>query len=278
MDVRRSVSTKVWMDSWFESLKPDEKLLWLYFITCPTSNMLGIFEVSIKRMSNDTGISQDRILTILKGFERVRKGYYWFENVFLPNWMKHQSMNTNMTISAKNHFDELSNLLKTKLKENGFESFESLSNGYQTLSKIEKEIEDEKEIENKPIWAENFKNFNSNIIYPFEMTEFAQAWDLWIAYRNERKIKGYKPIGEQAALQELSEFSKSNINTALAIIKQSIAKNWQGLFELKKSFDGKSKKQAVGEGLAEINRAFQEIREHEAARLDHERHDGNNQS
>jgi len=143
MDVRRSISTKVWMDGWFEELKPDEKLLWLYFLTNPATNMLGIFEVSVKRMSTDMGMPTSRILTIMKDFERVRKAFYWFGSVFLPNWMRHQSMNPNMLKSAISIYEGLSNELKTKLKDNGFESFESLSKGLVMLPKIEIEIEDE---------------------------------------------------------------------------------------------------------------------------------------
>ena len=84
----------------------------------------------------------------------------------------------------------------------------------------------------KPKWAENFKNYHPGIIYPFEFPEFAAKWDLWIAYRAELRIKAYKHIGEQAALKELSEMSAGNVGTAIAIINQSISKNWRGLFEL----------------------------------------------
>lgn len=133
------------MDNWFETLNPDEKLLWLYLLTNPMSNMLGLFEVSIKRMSTDTGISQAKILTIMKDFQRLQKAFYWFGSVFLPNWMKHQSMNPNMVKSAISIYAGLSNELNTKLIENGFESFERLSKGCQMLPKIEIESKIEKE-------------------------------------------------------------------------------------------------------------------------------------
>jgi hypothetical protein len=145
MDIKRSVNTRVWADDWFENLSPAEKLLWLYLLTNSYTNMLGIYEISIKRISFETGLGQTQIENTLEAFERVRKAFYWDGFMFLPNWMKNQSMNTNMLKSAEKNFNDLTNTLITKLKENGFEGFESLSNGSVILPK--KEIEIEKEIE-----------------------------------------------------------------------------------------------------------------------------------
>ena len=162
MDVKRSINTRIWLDSWFETLTPDEKLVWFYLLTNPTTNMLGIYEVSLKRISSDTGLKNGQIVTIMESFERVRKAFYWFGRVFLPNWLKNQSMNPNMYKSAQSLFKELPNELIDKLKENGFESFESLSKGLATLSKIESEIESEIEVESER-----------------EKLEFDEVWNLY---------------------------------------------------------------------------------------------------
>ncbi|MCK9220260.1 MAG: YdaU family protein [Bacteroidales bacterium] len=106
----------------------------------------------------------------------------------------------------------------------------------------------------KPKWAENFKNYNPEIIYPFQFPEFSTAWDLWVAYRKEKHIRGYKLIGEQAALKNLSEISNNNLDTAIKIINQSISQNWQGLFELKIN----GNKRTGIDSLKEINRLVDE--------------------
>ena len=59
MSKLRSVNTAFWSDPWVEDLTPSEKLLYIYFITNEKTNMLGIYELSIKKIS----------------FERIRKDW-----------------------------------------------------------------------------------------------------------------------------------------------------------------------------------------------------------
>jgi hypothetical protein len=148
MEVRRSIKTRIWSDPWVETLSPEQKLLWIYLLTNRDTNMLGIYEITTKRISYETGLTQQRIENSLKDFESIGKAFYWDGIVFLPNWIKNQAMNPNMLVSANKIYDSLSKELKTRLFKNGFESFESLSNGYQMLSKIE--IEEEGEVEINP--------------------------------------------------------------------------------------------------------------------------------
>lgn len=152
MEVRRSVNTKIWGDEWFENLKPNDKLLWVYLITNSHTNMLGIYEITLKRISFETGLILSEIEKSLKSFERVRKAYFELNFIILPNWIKNQSMNTNMIKSASNLYSILSNEMKTKLLNYGFESFEILSKGYSTLPNRaipKNEYEDEREIEDE---------------------------------------------------------------------------------------------------------------------------------
>jgi hypothetical protein len=68
---------------------------------------------------------------------------------------------------------------------------------------------------------------------------FMPAWDGWKAFKKEQFKFTYKPIGEQAALDALCELSAGNEAMATAIIKQSIANGWRGLFTLKNDLNGK---------------------------------------
>ena len=133
MDIRRSINTKLWSDEWVEKLNPTEKLLWIYLLTNPQTNMLGIYEISIKRISFDTGLKVDSIENTLKAFERVKKAFYFKGHIILTNWIKNQSMNPNMVKSAEQLYSRLSNDLIEKLLEYGLESFESLSKGLEYL-------------------------------------------------------------------------------------------------------------------------------------------------
>lgn len=141
MSVKRSISTSVWSDSWFETLNRDEKLLWLYLLSNSHTNMLGIYELSVRRISFETGLTDVVISKALKAFERVCKCFHKHDHIILPNWMKHQSMNPNMLKSAKSDFDELPDDVKSLIDSDVSKAFESLRKGLPTLRNIEVEYE-----------------------------------------------------------------------------------------------------------------------------------------
>jgi len=150
MSVKRSINTSMWADGWFETISPIQKLVWIYLLTNSYTNMLGIYKVSIKRIIFETGLTGKQISDTLESFERIGKAFYWFnEWIFLPNWIKNQSMNGNMIKSAIQNFNELPIDLKNNLLALNFESFESLSNGYLMLPNIEDESERESECKTK---------------------------------------------------------------------------------------------------------------------------------
>ncbi len=96
MSKLRSVSTGFWSDPFIEDLTPSEKLLFLYLITNEKTNMLGIYEASLKKISFETGLNKDVVLNGLKAFESIGKVRYVDNYVIIVNYMKHQNFNTNM--------------------------------------------------------------------------------------------------------------------------------------------------------------------------------------
>ncbi len=149
MSKLRSVSTAFWSDPFVEELTSNQKLLFLYLVTNEKTNMLGIYESSIKKMSFETGIKKDEIEKTLKEFEKVNKVKYINNFVLLVNYMKHQNFNTNMKKSAIDIYNSLPKELKSKdlviSKANPLEGFESLLNHYGMVSKREVEVEYETE-------------------------------------------------------------------------------------------------------------------------------------
>jgi hypothetical protein len=156
MSKLRSVSTAFWSDPFIEDLTPNEKLLFLYLITNDKTNMLGIYEVSIKKISFDTGLNKETIEKSLKEFQRLSKVKYIKNHIVLVNFMKHQNYNTNMKKSAIDIYNELPNELKDNelniSKEDPIKGFESLLNHYGMVSKYEAEYEAEykDEVQDKP--------------------------------------------------------------------------------------------------------------------------------
>ncbi len=152
-NVLRSVNTKFWVDSYIEDLNPSEKLLFLYFLTNPQTNMLGVYEISLKRISYDTGINKETILKALKGFERVKKVYFIENYVILPNFLKNQNLNLNMQKSCVDIYNNLPNTIKIKLIGEDIRSLSKDSKGFERLRnplvniEVEREVEKEIEIE-----------------------------------------------------------------------------------------------------------------------------------
>jgi hypothetical protein len=177
MDLRRSVNTRIWADEWFEGLSRDEKLLWLYLLTNQYTNMLGIYEVSMSRISFETGITRETLSKAFERFQREGKAFYICNRfVFLVNWLKNQSMNTNMEKNARTSLENLPDDVLSALSIMHMESFESLSKGLVMLPEIERE----KEIEN----GNRKLKVKAESGYP---PDFDLAWELY-------KRKGSKKL------------------------------------------------------------------------------------
>ena len=148
MDVRRSINTKIWADEWFENLTAVNKLIWLYLLTNQQTNMLGVYEISIRKIAFETRLTEDQVREAFLLFEEGKKAFYYRNFVILSNWLKNQALNSNMKIAALQTYDRLPNDLKAKINANPSEGFESLIEAFQILRKKEKEkeIESEKEI------------------------------------------------------------------------------------------------------------------------------------
>lgn len=162
----RSVSTAFWSDPFIEDLTPNEKLLFLYLVTNEKTNMLGIYESSIKKIAFETGLKKEEVNKALKGFERVNKVKYINNFVILINFMKHQNFNVNMKKSAIDVYNNLPKELKNNnldiSKTNPLKGFESLLNHFGMVRKVEveEEIEDEEEEEVKePSFEERTQKF-----------------------------------------------------------------------------------------------------------------------
>jgi len=93
----RFSDTSKWSDSWFIDLNAYEKLMFLYL--CDNCDIAGFFELSLKKLSFDLGLSPDQIKGALKGLER---GYILSNDrsiLFIKNFVKHQK---NMPLNSEN--------------------------------------------------------------------------------------------------------------------------------------------------------------------------------
>ena len=85
------VDTAFWTDPYIQKLAPDLKLVFLYLLTNPLTNICGVYEVTDKQIAFDTGFSEDVIRSVFHRFEtdgRCRRSGDW---VAMRNWLKHQT-------------------------------------------------------------------------------------------------------------------------------------------------------------------------------------------
>lgn len=85
-----------------------------------------------------------------------------------------------------------------------------------------------KEIKEKKV------NKGKEIVFPFDSEVFKKYWSLWLEFKKEQFNFTYKSnISIQSALNELVRLSNGQEQIAIKIIEQSMAKGWQGFFQLK---------------------------------------------
>lgn len=89
----RVVNTRFWIDDYISELDPIEKLLFLYLITNPATEISGVYELPIKVMAVQTGIDKDMVIKILKRFEKDKKIVHKDGWVVVTNFSRHQTNN-----------------------------------------------------------------------------------------------------------------------------------------------------------------------------------------
>lgn len=121
MAKKRYISDSFWTDSYVEDLEPQEKLLFLYLLTNPLCNIAGIYEISLSRISYETGIEKKALIAYLEKFigdKKVMRTGNW---VVLCNFAKCQSINPKVKLGMQRIIDDL------PIEVLGIKGFDSLS-------------------------------------------------------------------------------------------------------------------------------------------------------
>lgn len=97
MATQRYISTSFWDDAWVQELDPSEKLFYLYLLTNPLTNIAGVYKISDRRVSFDTGHSREVVTELWRRFSRENKAVRHGEWVIIPAWPKHQRLSNDKT-------------------------------------------------------------------------------------------------------------------------------------------------------------------------------------
>jgi hypothetical protein len=88
---QRIVNTKFWDDSYIVRLSPTTKLVFLYFLTNPLTNISGVYELPLRRVAFDVGIPEGEIQEIIDKFIADGKVVYTDGWVAVVNFIKYQA-------------------------------------------------------------------------------------------------------------------------------------------------------------------------------------------
>lgn len=103
----RQVDTGTWDDPWFAELDPDAKLLFLYMLTNRRSTAAGVFEITLRAMSFETGLDTKRVNRAL---ELISSRVEWWPEhqiVWVKNFLRHQAVSPKFYTSAWNEMREM---------------------------------------------------------------------------------------------------------------------------------------------------------------------------
>jgi DnaD/phage-associated family protein len=85
----RNVHSRIWKDEWVSDLEPEAKLLFIYLFSNERASICGLYELPLKFIVFETGISKDKVLEILAVFEKEKKVYYRDGIVWVKNLRKY---------------------------------------------------------------------------------------------------------------------------------------------------------------------------------------------
>lgn len=92
----RYINTFFWDDAYIETLCSDGKLLFLYLISTPHTNIAGSYEITPRKIFNHTDLPVEKILELLSKFETDGKIIYRDNWMFVLNAVSHQKLNPNI--------------------------------------------------------------------------------------------------------------------------------------------------------------------------------------
>lgn len=98
----RPIHVSYWQDGFILTLPPEEKYFYLYLMTNSKTTQCGIFELPLRVIEMETGLSADRIFELIHKFIDYKKIQYNEETreIFLLNWIKHNSIKSPKIIAC----------------------------------------------------------------------------------------------------------------------------------------------------------------------------------
>jgi hypothetical protein len=97
----RNIHTRIWKDNWFSELETDEKLLFIYLFSNERASVCGMYELPMKYIVFETGISADRVSEILNRFSAAGKVYYQNGIVWVVNLKRYNDSGESVKVRIR---------------------------------------------------------------------------------------------------------------------------------------------------------------------------------
>lgn len=105
--MRIQIDTGIWDSMILESSTPEARLVYLFVITAPQNNVLGIFQLSEKRMAIHTGLAIASVKTALKSLTEHDGFFYENGVIIIPEKLLTSKLNPNQKVAAIRLFKTL---------------------------------------------------------------------------------------------------------------------------------------------------------------------------
>lgn len=238
---------KIWSDPIIESLPAIARYVFLYLVTSPIRNESALYDVTFKRIANDTGLRLTQVkVAIDKLIDQKRVMYDPSSStVWVINAVKHQTLNENCMKSILTDLDKCSSPVlahEFACFYDGFKGLETHPERFPTITQPTNRyreqglgtreqglgIRDSKEqkVENKKDEVEILPSCVS-----------LEIWDEFRAHRREIKSP-MTPRSERMLLSKVEKLAEGKSDVVRELIEQAIAMGWKGIFPLKNRNDG----------------------------------------
>ena len=215
MAAYRQVHISFWQDPYIEDLSPKEKYFYLYLMTNSRTKQCGCYEISMKLIKYETGLTQQEIDSYIEKLSTGKKIGYDKQNqeFLLLNWLKHNSFKSPKVLAC---IEKELEFVKTQsfidyinLFIEGNIPMDSLSIDYsKTIDTQSQEEKEEKEKEEKT------------------------KLDVAINDFKKHRVKIKKPMTDKAVDLFVKELNKhaSTDEEKIELIEIAILKGWQTVY------------------------------------------------
>ena len=86
----RKLGPQIWNDAQFREMPTQEKLAWVYLLTGPNTNAIGLYHLPIEQMPVDLGMSAASVRSSIGKFEKATAIHYDSSTglLWIPGWLE----------------------------------------------------------------------------------------------------------------------------------------------------------------------------------------------